>query len=52
MSEADVTPHSTQVAIARRPEQLDVSAEAGAYNLQNSSAIVQTRPATPFGSSR
>jgi hypothetical protein len=52
MSEAHATPRSTQVAMARRPEQLDVRAEAGASNLQNSSAIVRTRPARLFGNSR
>jgi hypothetical protein len=39
MSEAYATLDSTQVAIACRPEYLDVRAEAGASNLQNSSAI-------------
>jgi hypothetical protein len=52
MGEADATPCSAQVAIARRPEQLDARAEAGASKPQNGSAIVRTRPARPFGSSR
>jgi len=47
-----LTAHSTQVAITPRPARLDVRAEADASNLQNSSVIVRTRSARPFGSSR
>ena len=42
MSEAYPTPGSTQVAIACRPEYLDVGVAAGASNVQSSSAIIRT----------